>query len=241
MSYDSTIQANPAGTLQQLQAPQSGALYNLGGTTLQGAPTDALVSNQLDTLMRGDNPMVSMARSNAANYAAARGAGVDSASYGYNAEQAALAAMSPIAQANAQEIAQVNAANQGALNTTAANRLQANTEAGIAQTNRASAMDQLRQQQTFQAAQNLQNRAWQVADQGTQAQAQARSQFFGNMESSMFSDPSFWQDPQGMMGAFNEYGSNFNSLFDSMFPEYGEMQAGGNVPTNPGNTTGGSP
>lgn len=237
-AYGTNLSSNPGGTLQQLNDPQ-GTLYSLGGTTLQGTDPNSLVTNQLATLLRSDNPIVGQARNQAVNYALARGGGVDSGASAYLAEEGALASMTPLAQQNAQQIAAENQANQSALNTTAANRLQAETESGIAQTNRASAMDQLRAQQQFQQQQALQNRQWAVADQGTQAEAAARSQFFGNAEQAIFSDPSFWQDPQGAMGMFNEYGSNFDSIFNDLFPEYGQDIAAAGQPT--GNTTGGTP
>lgn len=47
-----------------------------------------------------------------------------------------------------------------------------------------------------------------------------RSELYNTMVQTVFSDPSFWQDPQGAMGLFNTYGSNVDSMLQSMFPEY---------------------
>jgi hypothetical protein len=109
---------------------------------------------------------------------------------------------------------------QDALNKRASDLLSSRTTLGAAQIGRASAMDQLRYQAEIDARNRTQNREWQLADQDTQARASARSQFFGNMESAMFADPSIWRDPEGVIGAFNEYGSNFDTLFNNLFPEY---------------------
>jgi hypothetical protein len=213
----------------------TGPLGTYAGVTVRGVDPNELSTEQLSTLLRSDNPLLQNARGRAMNYAAARGAGADSASYAYNAEQAMGQQLIPLAQQDAAEYGHVFDANQDALNRALLEREQGRTSTGIANINARSAMDQLRAQQSYSRETRAQDRQWQVADQGTQARAQARSQFFGNMESALFSDPSFWRDPQGMMGAFNEYGSNFDSFFNSAFPEYAQGIA------DAGQSTGGAP
>jgi hypothetical protein len=221
-----TIQGGgyPAGT---------GPLSTYAGVTLRGIDPDEFATNQLNELLRSDNPLLQGARGRAMDYAAARGAGADSASYGYNAEQAMGQQLIPLAQQNAAQVGHVYDENQNALDAALLEREQGRTQTSIASMNNSSAMSRLRAQNDYDTRARQQNREWAVADQGTQARAQARSQFFGNMESAMFSDPSFWRDPQGTMGAFQEYGANFDSMFNSMFPEYSAMENAGGVPGVP--------
>jgi hypothetical protein len=213
----------------------TGPLGRYGGVTLRGVDPSQLVTNRLADLLRSDNPLLQGARGRAMNYAAARGAGVDGASYGYNAETAMGNELAPLAQNEADTINSIYAGNQDALNRALLEREGNTNAAHIASMNNSSAMQRLREQNAYDQRSREQNRQWQVADQGTQARAAARSQFFGNMESALFSDPSFWRDPQGMMGAFNEYGSNFDAFFNSAFPEYAQGIA------DAGQSTGGAP
>jgi len=218
-----TYQGGPApaipGTLGQLQT--------YGGTALQAVDPNMLVTNRLNTLLRSDNPLLQGARGRAMNYAAARGAGADSASYGYNAETAMGNLLTPLASEEAQTYADTYANNQDALNQRNLTRMQTNAQIASAQIGRASAMDRIRaeqqqfeQQHGWNEEDRLQNRAWDEADQDTQARASARSQFFGDMFSTIFSDPAYWRDPEAATGMMNEYGANFDQMFQNLFPEY---------------------
>lgn len=212
----------------------AGNISNTGNTALLGDDPNLSATSRLDTLLRSDNPLLAMARGRAGNYAAARGAGVDSASYAYNAEQGLGQQLIPLASEDAQRELALQQGNQDSLNRMALQREQSRATLGAAQISRASAMDQLRAANDYDTTRRAQDREWQVADQGTAARASARGQFFGALEGAMFSDPSVWRDPQGVIGAFNEYGTNFDAFFDATFPEYAQMQEAGGVPAGGG-------
>jgi hypothetical protein len=198
----------------------AGNISMTGNTALLGDDSGLSSVDQYGALLRSDNPLLQMARGNAMNYANAVGAGVDSASYGYNAERGMAAQLQPLVQQDAENRLRLEQGNQDSLNRMAL--AQEGTRGQLASANiaRASAMDQLRAQFAQSDRERAQSREWEIADQDTQARASARSQFFGALESAMFSDPSFWRDPQGVIGAFTEYGTNFDSIFQAMFPEY---------------------
>lgn len=212
----------------------AGNISNTGNTALLGDDPNLSATDRLDTLLRSDNPLLQGARGRAMNYAAARGAGVDSASYGWNAEQGMGQQLIPLASEDAQRQLALEQGNQDALNRMALQREQTHATIGSAQISARSAMDQLRASNAYDTQRRAQDREWQVADQGTSARAAARSQFFGALEGAMFSDPAIWRDPQGVIGAFNEYGTNFDAFFDATFPEYSQMQEAGGVPSGGG-------
>lgn len=197
-----------------------GALSRYGGTSLLGVDPNMLTSNRLAALLRSDNPIVGMASDNARSYALARGGGLDSGSMAYNAERGAMEALTPIASEEADMYGNVAAANQNALNQHELERMGNQTSIGVANIGARSALDQLRMRNQFDQQQALQSRDWQLADQDTQARASARSQFIGNMEQAIFSDPSVWRDPEGAMGMMHEFGSNFDTWFQQNYPEY---------------------
>ena len=128
--------------------------------------------------------------------------------------------LTPLASEEAAQYGHVYDANQEALNAMAQQREQTRGTLRAAQIGAASALDQLRMRNQYDTEQRAQQREWDLADQDTQARASARSQFFGNMEEAIFSDPSFWTDPEGAMGAFDLYSQNFDTMFQNAFPEY---------------------
>lgn len=59
-----------------------------------------------------------------------------------------------------------------------------------------------------------QNRAWQLADQQSAQRAEGRSQIFGQVAGTIFSDPSYWRDPSAATGMLNFFTNNFSSIWD---------------------------
>lgn len=216
----------PTPPLSQFQ-PNPGVYGNIStgtrGTALLGVDPNMLTSNRLATLLRGDNPIVGMADQNARSYALARGGGLDSGSMAYNATLGAMQALTPIASEEAGMFGNVASANQDALNRENIEHEGNTTQLSIARGNQSVERGRNAElAREFNIGQNnrLQQREWDLADQDTQARASARSQFIGNVENTIFSDPSFWRDPQGAMGLMTEYGDNFNTWFQQNFPEY---------------------
>lgn len=204
-------------------------LYQVNGVAMQQVSPQDLVSERLNQLMSGNSPWVRHASDNAAAYAGARGAGADGSIYQAGAVNALYDQLSPIAQADAQRYASVGAANQEALNQNVLQKIQAGattTAAGIsAGASAAARMAELREQARqfdIEQGNREQNRAWALADQRASARANQRSETFNALLGTIFSDPSYFRDPQGTMGLFNTYMSNIDSLLANLYPEYQE-------------------
>lgn len=63
-----------------------------------------------------------------------------------------------------------------------------------------------------------QNRAWETADRDTATRAAGRNQIFSQVTNTIFSDPTYWRDPAGAQGMLQFFTSNFNNVWDSLFP-----------------------
>lgn len=226
----------PTSMYRSRTGTPAGAINMTGNTALLGNDPGISAIDQADALYRSDNPLLQSARGRAANYAAARGAGVDSASYAYNAELGMGQILLPLAQQDAETQLALQQGNQDALNRMALAQEQSRATLGAANISRASVMDRIREDQR-QFDQDQENRAqdreWQLADQDTQARAAARSQFFSGLYQTIFSDPAYWRDAEGAMGLLDTYGKNWDAWFDEMFPEYTE-NGPNNVPAGGG-------
>lgn len=223
-------------------APVNGMSFTGGpnGAWVQsvGPNDESLESQQLEELLRSDNPIVRQAAQTAQGYAAARGGGVSGTQAIAASNNAMYGILGQVAAANAQRIGQVGDLNEQNLNAiqqeAMGNRTSlavANTQAGAeraATSERAREFDQ-------SETDRLQNRQWQLADQNTQARAAMRSQVFSTVFNNIMSDPSEWSDPQGAMGMIDNYMTNIDSFFQTQFPEYFQTDQQGNP------TGGGSP
>lgn len=226
----------PLSQFQGTNATPYGAISQTpGGVALTGVNPNELTSYQLGQLQRSDNPLVQHAAQNAAAFASARGAGLSGSLYADNATRAAFDAMTPIAQADAGQYADVRNRNQAALNDQNLTRMNNDTSIGVASIGAAASMHNNDTQLAENARQfnvqqdnRLQNREWQLADQNTAARASMRSQLFNTMVNTVFSDPSYWRDPQAAMGLFNTYGSNMDALMRQLFNEYYTTDQAGN-------------
>lgn len=61
-----------------------------------------------------------------------------------------------------------------------------------------------------------QNRTWQQADEAAAQRAAGRSQIFGQVAGTIFSDPSYWRDPSAATGMLNFFTNNFSSIWDRL-------------------------
>jgi hypothetical protein len=206
---------------------------NRNGAYVQSVDPNSLTSYRLGQLQRSDNPLVQNAAQAAQAYAAARGGGMSGAQ-AINASNAGMyQILAPVAEQDAGRFADVGDLNTQVLNQnqdTRMNNATQITSANIgAAAQRASVHERQHEFDTTQGN-RAQDRAWALADQSTQAQANARSQLFGNMEQAIFSNPAVWRDPQGAAGMMNTYAQNFDSLFSQIFPEYDQNQAAAGQP-----------
>lgn len=232
--------------MAQFQNPTGSPYGNIstgpGGVALTGVNPQELTSYQLGQLQRSNNPLVQNAAQNAAAFASARGAGLSGSLYADNATRAAFDQMTPIAQADAGQYADVRNRNQSALNDQNITSMNNNTSLGVAGIGASASryasdnqlkasMAQLNQSKyefDKQQENRLQNREWQLADQNTAARAAQRSQAFNTMLQTVFSDPSYWRDPQAAIGLMRTYGSNIDGLMADLFPEYFATDQQGN-------------
>jgi hypothetical protein len=201
-----------------------------GSVALTQVSPDDLMSDRLNEMMSGNSPFVRHAADNANAYAGARGAGADSSIYQAGAVNSLYDQLSPIAQADAQRYADVANRNQAALNDYNLQRIQAaaqTTAAAIGVSYRGAELEEQRRQFDQSQQNRQQDRQWQLADQRAAARANQRSTTFNTLLQSVFSDPSYWRDPQGAMGMFNTYMSNIPDMLDNLFPEYAEQPGDG--------------
>ena len=204
---------------------------------LQSVDPHSLVQYQLANLQRSDNPIVQQAAMAAQANALARGGGVSGTQAIEASNRAMFDILNPIAGADAGQYASVNAANQEALNQQNIENMGNRTQLSIAQGNQAVERGrnaELAREFNIGQQNRSQDREWQLADQNTQARAQMRSQVFSTALQTIFSDPSYWRDPEGAMGLLHEYSGNIDGLMQQMFPEYFSTD-------QQGNPTGGGP
>lgn len=218
----------PMSQFDQTSIPGQGYSTTQTGVALGAIPPEELFSNHLNTLLSGNNPLVRRAGANAAAYAGARGAGLDSSLYSAAAENAVLDQMSPIAQADVSQQQDIRDRNLDALNQQNIERMGNLTSVQVAGIGARAQRDALAEQaRQFNISQQnrQQDREWQLADQASAARANQRSTTFNTLLQTIFSDPSYWRDPQGAMGMMNTYASNIDAMLAQLFPEY---QASGN-------------
>lgn len=229
-------QGMPMSQFDQNTGAINGLSQTNHGVALQTVTPDDLLSEQLSRMMAGNSPFVRHAADNAGAYAGARGAGADSSIYQAGAVNALYDQLTPIAEANARRYADVSGANQDAINQENIDRARNATSMYVsaqAAANQRAAIDEQRRQFNVEQGNRAQNREWQLADQRSAARATQRSQTFNTLLSTIFSDPSYWRDPEGAMGMFNTYMSNIDSYLSDLFPEYnqqpGDATAGGST------------
>lgn len=240
-----TVQQNPIPDTSVVQPPLAqfsgggayGAISTTGGpygVAQLGVDPNELTAYQLNQLYGGDSPIAHQAAQNAQQLALARGAGLSGSLYADTATQAALDSLAPIAQQDAGVYANTALANQDALNKAMLQRMQGDYSvrvAGIQAGPDAARVREMAREFDAQQANRLQDRQWQVADQDTAARANMRSTAFNTELSALFSDPSFWRDPQGGIGMLNTYSANIDSMLQSLFPEYYATDQQGNPVT----------
>lgn len=215
-------------------APIPGITQNQFGVALGSVDPNTLASNQLAGYIRGNNPIVQDAARQSEALAAARGQGANSSIYGASAAGGAIDALRPLAQFDAGRYGDVDNQNRAALNDYNLQKLQGQNSLTIANVNastQAAALAEQARQFDIGQTNRTQNREWQLADERTAARANQRSQVFSQLLGTIFSDPSYWRDPQAALGMFNTYSANLDSMLANLFPEYnqqpGDAGAGG--------------
>lgn len=207
------------------------------GAYLQSVDPNSLVQNQLASLQRSDNPIVQQAAMAAQANALARGGGVSGTQAIDASNRAMFDILNPIAGADAARYGQVGDENQDALNQQNLTSMNNRTQLSIAQGNQSVERGrnaELAREFDVQQSNRAQDRQWALADQNTQARAQMRSQVFSTALNTIFSDPTYWGDPQGAMGLINDYSTNIDQFMRTAFPEYFATD-------QQGNPTGGGP
>ncbi len=232
-----TIQPPPGTQAPMAQfsgtTPVTGISQNNAGVALGSVDPNQLMSGQLEQYLRGNSPIVRDAADQGAALAAARGGGANSSMYARSAATGAIDALRPVAQFDAARYGAVQDQNLDALNQQNIERMGNQNAQVVAGINVGPAYAQIaenRRQYDIDQHNRLQSREWELADQDTQARASQRSQIFNQMLGTIFSDPSFWRDPQAAMGMFNTYSANFDAMFQQLFPEYFDTTQNSGMP-----------
>lgn len=209
-------------------------------------PATQTTGGQLATDMQSSSPLEQLAQSQGMNAAAARGsangtlfAGAEEASLNQN--------LAPIAAQDAQVYERQAQANEDALNqqnTVSEQVAGQEASAGIsanasienaklnAQTQAAALAQNQSQFSTNWAntiAQTAENQNWTQQDQASQNEFSLKGAVVNGAVNTIFSDPSYWNNPAGSLGMINDYTQNVGSIIDGMFPPttYGQ------TPTTP--------
>lgn len=222
----------PPGTLPQFNTPglgvgQVGAAY---GTV---DPKTQTAAGQLDTLMQSQSPLEQLAAAQGMNLAASRGSANGTLMAG--AAQTALNdKLQPIALNDANAYQRQQLQNQSDVNqlkntqtsvegSVASAGISAN--ASIHNADQAAAIQKQSLQQSHdefltnwdnQFKQMQQSQQFQSMTQDKQNEFAAKMTAFGNSVQTIFSDPSYWADPQGAMGMLNFFNTNIDQLLSQM-------------------------
>lgn len=207
---------------------------NQQGVSLTSVNPNELTSYQLGQLMRSGNPLVQQATQSATNLAAARGAGLSGAQYGDVATRAAFASMTPIAQADAGQYADVRNRNQDALNQQLIEQMGNSAQLGAAgiaasasryasDNNLRAQMAGLKQNQTqfeqrhgWDVEDQTRRRGWDVEDQQTSQRNFQRNMVLQNTLNTIFSDPAYWSNPNAAMNMARTFQQGFDNIWDGM-------------------------
>lgn len=214
-------------------------------------------AGQLETLLRGDNPLLQRAARKGASLAQLRGSTGNDSLFAGAAQDAMAENLIPVASADAGVYERGAVTNQGALNessitdrnnaTSRANATAAvhaqqysadrqlegdmarlrssDNQFNISQGNwnrefesnqRALAENTRRYENDNQirTQEREQNRQWQLADNATAQRAAGRADIFGQVSSTIFSDPSYWRDPAAATGMLTFFTDNFSGIWD---------------------------
>ena len=218
-------------------------------------------AGQLETLLRGDNPLLQRAARKGATLAQLRGSTGNDSLFAGSAQDAMAENLIPVASADAGVYERGAVTNQGALNessitdrnnatsranATAAVRAQqysadrqlegdmarlrsSDNQFNISQgfQNRQFDADQANRQREFaestrryetdnqmRTQEREQSRQWQLADNATAQRAAGRANIFGQVSSTIFSDPSYWRDPGAATGMLEFFATNFSDAWD---------------------------
>jgi len=244
--------------LSQLHNPAYGDItIGPNGAAIRTVDPNETTSAQLAALESSSSPLMQLALAQGANAAAATG-NVNGTLMSGASENAMLQQLTPIAAQNAQVYERAAQANEDAINQqksiqeqVAGQKAVAGISAGASE-NVAKIQQQTQekaqelQQQEFTAAQSQQlgefntnwdktmaqtqeAQAWTGQNEATQNEFALKGQVVNGVINTIFSDPSYWNDPAGALGMMNDYTSNMSAIIDQLFPPgtYGQ------TPTQP--------
>lgn len=222
----------PQGTLPQFATP--GLSTGIGGAAYGTVdPNTETAAGQYATLMNSSSPLMQLAQSQGLNAAASRGSANGTLFAG--AEQAALAdKLQPIALNDANAFQRQKLQNQ--LDVNQLKNTQTSVEGGIAQAgisanasihnaDQAAEIQKQSLQQSHdefltnwdnQFKQMQQSQTFQAMSQDKQNEFAAKMTAFGNSVQTIFSDPSYWSNPQAAMGMLNFFNTNIDDLLSQM-------------------------
>lgn len=228
------------GAMQYLpNATGNLAQQNGGAYTRTLDPNTETVAGQYAGLRSGSNPLTQRAIQKGKTMAQMRGSTGNDSLFAAASEDALADNLLPVAGADAAAYNQLGAQNQEAMNQQNLQRMQ-NTSSQIVANIGASASkygadkgleaDKLRLEENRRqfdqgmqrdAENRLQDRAWNLADQETARKAAGRQAVASQVLGTIFSDPSYWRDPEGASGMMRFFTEDFSNIWDSLFNDTG--------------------
>lgn len=202
-------------------------------------PNTETVAGQYGNLLKGSNPLVQRAIQKGKTMAQMRGSNGNDSLFAGASEDALAENLLPVAGADAAAYNQVGAQNQDALNqqnlqqmSNTTSKIVANIGAGASKygSDKSLEADKLRLEENRRqfdqgmerdAANRLQDRSWNLADQETARKAAGRQAVAQQVLGTIFSDPSYWRDPQGASGMMRFFTEDFSNIWDSLFNDNG--------------------
>jgi hypothetical protein len=220
-----TAVPNNPGIPGGINTPGYGNITTKNGTALRTVDPNQLAGTQLANLESNTSPLNQLALAQGAAQAAATGNANGTLMAGA-AQTALLQNLTPIAAQQAQQYAETAQANQDALNQLQQSRIQAGAQVRAAGEGAAASMANAKlaaaTQQALQTQSLAQNQS-QFEDNwannfkmATQNEFTLKSGALGNAMNTIFSDPSYWGNPQASMGMINFFTQNIGSLIDSL-------------------------
>lgn len=204
---------------------------DLGPATTRQVQANELTSEQLRQLGESTNPLLAAARSRAIRYQASRGLTPNSNLAGAAGEQAFYEYALPVAQADAGVYGRTASENMAAQNQFGleagrnelerslaesrnaldADRIYAEREQGALERNLTRERDQFQRRFSEREREDIQR--FQTDQNRQRARAEATAYFMDTV----FSDPSFWRDPQGASGFVQFWNEVAWPMFDEIF------------------------
>jgi len=211
------------------------ARQNGSGVYTRTVDPNETVAGQYTNLLKG--PLAERAARKGATMAQMRGSSGNDTIFARASQDALAENLLPVANADAATFGRVGSENAEALNQqnvaeqgNKSNQIVANIGASASKEgarlnflSNQNRMEEDRRQFDMNFKQNQANREqdrnWQLADAETARKANGRAAIMNQALGTIFSDPSYWRDPEGASGMVNFFSTQFSNIWDSLFQD----------------------